>query len=67
MVAERSLVDRRVDRKNALLRSRDGQHWSTMKLPSNISEVISAYVSDDNDIWLEALDSRVNRRQSSAF
>lgn len=45
---------------NTLLRSRDGEHWSTMKLPSNISEVISAYVSDDNDIWLAALDSRVS-------
>ena len=44
---------------NPLLRSKDGEHWSTMKLPSNISEVVSAYVSDDKEIWLAALDSRL--------
>ena len=44
---------------NTLLRSQDGEHWSTMKLPSNISEVVGAYVSDENDIWLAAVDSRL--------
>ena len=42
---------------NTLLRSNDGAHWSAMKLPDNMSELISAYVADDRHIWLAATDS----------
>jgi photosystem II stability/assembly factor-like uncharacterized protein len=40
-----------------LLRSNDGARWSVVKLPEQISELVSAYVADDQHIWLAAVDS----------
>jgi hypothetical protein len=45
---------------NTLLRSSDGKAWSTIQLPSTISELVSAYISDSKDIWLAAVDSRLS-------
>ncbi|MCX4163677.1 MULTISPECIES: hypothetical protein [Paraburkholderia] len=42
---------------NTLLRSGDGEHWTDAKLPSTISELVSAYVANDDVIWLAAIDS----------
>lgn len=38
-----------------LLRSKDGRRWKKMKLPEDISSLISAYVVDDQEIWLAGI------------
>jgi len=43
---------------NTLLRSNDGAHWSVMKLPGDISELVNACVADDQHISLAATDSK---------
>jgi hypothetical protein len=44
---------------NTLLLSNDGEHWSTRTLPDTVSELVSAYVENDQRIWLAAIDSRL--------
>lgn len=39
-----------------LLRSDDGKRWATVTLPSHFSELMSAYIPANGDIWLAALD-----------
>jgi ligand-binding sensor domain-containing protein len=41
------------------LRSSDGKKWVRISLPDTISELMSAYVSDDHNIWLAATDGRL--------
>jgi hypothetical protein len=42
---------------NILLRSTNAKDWITTKLPSNISETVSSYISSDRDFWVAAIDS----------
>lgn len=37
-----------------LLRSDDGKKWSPVKLPEEISSLVSSYISDKDTIWLAA-------------
>jgi len=43
-----------------LLRSNDGKIWRSVSLPEEFSELMSAYIVNDNDIWLAANDGRIH-------
>jgi len=38
-----------------LLRSRDGKRWQQVRLPKDLSSLISSYVVNPNEIWLAAM------------
>ncbi|MFD1557414.1 WD40/YVTN/BNR-like repeat-containing protein [Paraburkholderia silviterrae] len=44
-----------------LLQSKDGEHWTAAVLSPETSQLVSAYVSNDHEIWLAANDGRIGQ------